>query len=179
VLDTNDSEYRFGRFVVANRNMGELESCSLVILPSYPQLLILHSIHPRFPLSHCKLLGGMSIFPSTNLPPFSISFVNKAMILYLNTSVIFYSINEHTLSLRKIITSSQLTFPKISQMRKIIPSMMQSMSFPHGLMLKITIIITLSQHIFQYSTVKPDTVEEGMQNWQLRTRQMALRLSYF
>jgi hypothetical protein len=133
----------------------------------------------KIPLKPLQLLGGMSTSPSTNLSPFNISSVSKEMILYLNTSVISYSVSEHTLSLRKIMTSSQLAFPKIFQMKKSTPSMMQSTSFPHEQMLKITIIITLSLHIFQYSAVKPGTVEEGMQNRQLRIKQMALRLSYF
>ena len=102
----------------------ELEYYSLVTLLSHPLLLTLHSIHPKSPISHWQLLGGMSTSPSTNLLPFNISSVSKVVTLYLNTSAIFSSINEHTLLLRKITTSSQLTFPKISQMKKRTPSMM-------------------------------------------------------
>ena len=161
------------------RSWEGLEYYSLVTLPSYPLLVILHSIHPRFPISHCQLLGGMSTSPSTNLSPFSISSASKVMILYPITSTIFYSVSKHTPLLRKITTSFQPTFPKISQMKKSTLSMMQFISFLHRQMLKTTIIITLSLHMFQYSAVKLGTVEGNMQNRQLRTRQRALKLGYF
>jgi hypothetical protein len=45
-------------------------------------------------------------------------------------------------------------------------------------MLTITTIITLRLHIFQYSVVKPGTVEEPLLNRHLMTEQMVLRLSY-
>jgi hypothetical protein len=109
--------------IIGDEVMGGLEYYSLVTLHSYPLLVTLHSIHLRFPLNHWQLLGEMSTSPSTNLSPFSISSASKAMILYLNTFMISYSVNKHTLSLRKIMTSSQLAFPKISQMKKSTPLM--------------------------------------------------------
>ena len=98
-----------------------LEYYSLVTLLSYPLLLTLHSIHPQSPARYWQLLGGMSTSLSANLLPFNISSTTKVIILYLNASAIFSSTSKHTLSLRKITTSSQLTFPKISQMKKRTP----------------------------------------------------------
>jgi hypothetical protein len=87
--------------------------------------------------------------------------------------------NKHIPLHRKIITSSQLAFPKIFQMKKNTPSVMKSTCFLHGLMLGIITIIILRPLMLQYSDVKPGTVEESVQNMQLMTRQEGLRLSYY
>jgi ATP-dependent exoDNAse (exonuclease V) alpha subunit len=133
----------------------------------------------KIPLKPLPMLEGMFTSPLTNQPPSNVSFVSKVMIQYLNNSVIFCSINEHTLLLREIITSSQPAFPQMYQLKKNTPSTMQSAYFPYECLLMITIIIILNLHMPQYSVVKPDTVEENMQKMQLRTRQMVLRQRCF